>query len=78
MRLESTGVLKGFMIFLIATEEPVSWSFAELGTRVRDERCEDGLVQTIRGQRHLCGDGEHTARVEGKADAPMPTGWRST
>lgn len=30
MRLERTGVLNGFMIFLIATLEPVSWSFAEL------------------------------------------------
>jgi hypothetical protein len=30
VRLLKTGVLKGFMIFLIATEAPVSWSFAEL------------------------------------------------
>ena len=30
MRLERTGVLKGFMIFLMATDAPVSWSFAEL------------------------------------------------
>lgn len=37
VRLLRTGVLKGFIIFLIATEEPVSWSFAEL-TRMRDGR----------------------------------------
>ena len=39
VRLLKTGVLKGFMIFLIATEEPVSWSFAELdayGSWLRD------------------------------------------
>lgn len=30
VRLERTGVLKGFMIFLTATAEPVSWSLAEL------------------------------------------------
>lgn len=30
VRFESTGVLKGFMIFLTATDAPVSWSFAEL------------------------------------------------
>ena len=30
VRLERTGVLKGFMIFLIATAWLVSWSFAEL------------------------------------------------
>jgi hypothetical protein len=28
--LESTGVLKGFMIFLMATAWLVSWSLAEL------------------------------------------------
>ncbi len=38
MRLLKTGVLKGFMIFLIATDEPVSWSLAELeGRSVRPE-----------------------------------------
>ena len=30
VRLDRTGVLKGFIIFLIATGEAVSWSFAEL------------------------------------------------
>ena len=30
VRFERTEVEKGFMIFLIATEEPVSWSLAEL------------------------------------------------
>ena len=30
VRFERTEVEKGFMIFLIATDEPVSWSFAEL------------------------------------------------
>jgi len=30
VRLDRTGVLKGFMIFLIATAWLVSWSFAEL------------------------------------------------
>lgn len=30
VRLDRTGVLKGFMIFLTATACPVSWSFAEL------------------------------------------------
>ena len=61
VRLARTGVLKGFMIFLIATEEPVSWSFAELGTRVRDKGCMVGVVRTIRGQRHLSRGGEHIA-----------------
>jgi len=35
VRLLRTGVLKGFMIFLIATEEPVNWSFAELDAHER-------------------------------------------
>lgn len=35
MRLARTGVEKGFMIFLTATDAPVSWSLAELG---RDRR----------------------------------------
>lgn len=30
VRLESTGVEKGFIIFLTATACPVSWSLAEL------------------------------------------------
>jgi hypothetical protein len=30
VRLLRTGVLNGFMIFLMATDDPVSWSFAEL------------------------------------------------
>lgn len=30
VRLERTGVEKGFMIFLIATDVEVSWSLAEL------------------------------------------------
>jgi hypothetical protein len=30
VRLLSTGVLNGFMIFFTATDAPVSWSFAEL------------------------------------------------
>jgi hypothetical protein len=30
VRFDRTGVLKGFMIFLIATAWLVSWSFAEL------------------------------------------------
>lgn len=30
VRLDRTGVLNGFMIFLTATGDPVSWSFAEL------------------------------------------------
>ena len=48
MRLERTGVLKGFMIFLIATEEPVSWSLAELERRSRRlrERVERSTDQT--------------------------------
>ena len=32
VRFARTGVLKGFIIFFTATEEPVSWSFAELNT----------------------------------------------
>lgn len=41
VRLLSTGVLKGFMIFLIATEEPVSWSFAELDAHERCARSDE-------------------------------------
>jgi hypothetical protein len=33
VRLESTGVLKGFTIFFTATAEPVNWSRAELRQR---------------------------------------------
>jgi hypothetical protein len=33
VRFDRTGVLKGFMIFLIATAWLVSWSFAELHLR---------------------------------------------
>jgi hypothetical protein len=32
VRLDRTGVLKGFIIFLMATAWLVSWSFAELAT----------------------------------------------
>jgi len=35
--LERTGVLKGFIIFLMATDAPVSWSFAELNGRGRNK-----------------------------------------
>lgn len=55
------------MIFLIATEEAVSWSFAELGTGVRDKSSMGGLIQTIRARRHLERDGEHNGRVEGES-----------
>jgi hypothetical protein len=34
--LLSTGVENGFMIFLIATEVPPSWSFAELTGREKE------------------------------------------
>ena len=46
------------MIFLMATDAPVSWSFAELnethvgGWVVREEDVDD-MRRTIRGQMHL-------------------------
>lgn len=63
VRLARTGVLKGFMIFLMATFWLVSWSRAE-------------LQATTRQQLHRGQDGGRIA-YQTRPNAPMPTGWRS-
>lgn len=83
MRLESTGVLKGFMIFLMATDAPVSWSFAEL-----NESCGWVLGKKKDVARGVPYEAKCTFgraqwwaawdEMDEKDDAPMPTGWRST
>ena len=74
MRLLSTGVLNGFMIFLIATEEPVSWSFAELGESVSAWGAFGGHQDMFLGTYHTrpkaplneCVRGDAWDRVQGK------------
>ena len=61
VRLESTGVLKGFMIFLTATAWPVSWSLAELRETVS--------VQHSDSDKHLS--------YQTSPNAPIPTGCKS-
>ena len=62
VRLDNTGVLNGFMIFLIATFCPVSWSLAEL----QRQSCQRS--PSLEYSEHAY----HT-----RPNAPMPTGWRS-
>jgi hypothetical protein len=51
--LERTGVLKGFMIFLIATDAPVSWSFAELKKACVGDQEDAARRRTILARMHL-------------------------
>jgi len=61
VRFARTGVLKGFMIFLIATACPVSWSFAELEKSSADRAWMLAITNTY----------------QTSPNAPIPTGWRS-
>jgi hypothetical protein len=61
--LESTGVLKGFIIFFTATDCPVSWSLAELWW---------GSQSVCFAQLRRAMESHQT-----RPNAPMPTGCRS-
>jgi hypothetical protein len=57
VRLERTGVLNGFIIFLIATDAPVSWSFAELKRAYVGDK-EDWGEETYHTSPNAPGEGE--------------------
>lgn len=66
VRLDSTGVLKGFMIFLTATGDPVNWSLAALQKRVVNIRP------------HTTHQGRITIETyQTRPKAPIPTGCSS-
>lgn len=66
VRLDSTGVLKGFMIFLTATGDPVNWSLAALQKRVVNTRP------------HTTHQGRITIETyQTRPKAPIPTGCSS-
>lgn len=81
VRLASTGVLKGFMIFLTATFWLVSWSRAELvGGGGEAPRVSRGFNSPGRRKGHLDNGGRGTGGAkthQTRPKAPMPTGWRS-
>lgn len=54
VRFERTGVLKGFMIFFIATDWEVNSSFAELCQGQRDDHQSGSQSPTRRGRRRPC------------------------
>lgn len=82
VRLLRTGVLKGFMIFLIATEEPVSWSFAELGGWLGTVCCTFWRREDRPDESECACQGRLSAAEEGgdglEKHTPIPTGCRST
>ncbi len=71
-------MLKGFMIFLIATDEPVSWSFAELRAGSHRGVDEERRRLTIRDRTRLDEGSHEGSGAIAAEDSPIPTGWRST
>jgi len=54
VRLLRTGVENGFIIFLIATDAPVNWSFAELRRTCQDKPVNAGpQAHTKQDRMHL-------------------------
>lgn len=72
MRLASTGVLNGFMIFLTATFWLVSWSRAELAAEMACQQDDGRLAAALAAAATQASQTNQT-----RPKAPMPTGCRS-